>query len=63
MPSEGGLITFPKSNWMASIVIPYQPHFIGQPADVAVFWGYGLSVDKPGISSTSRWRPAPAAKS
>lgn len=48
MPGEGGLITFPKSNWMASIVIPYQPHFIGQPADVAVFWGYGLSVDKPG---------------
>jgi oleate hydratase len=45
---EGGLITFPDSNWLASIVIPHQPHFIGQPDDVSVFWGYGLSVDKPG---------------
>jgi oleate hydratase len=45
---EGGLITFPLSSWLASIVIPHQPHFIGQPHDVGVFWGYGLSVDKPG---------------
>ncbi len=45
---EGGLITFPDSNWLASIVIPHQPHFIGQPDGVSVFWGYGLSVDKPG---------------
>jgi len=48
VPGEGGLITFPQSNWLASIVIPYQPHVIGQPADVSVFWGYGLSVDRPG---------------
>jgi oleate hydratase len=48
VPGEGGLITFPESNWLASIVLPHQPHFIGQPADVEVFWGYGLSVDKPG---------------
>lgn len=48
VPGEGGLITFPDSNWLASIVVPYQPHFIDQPADVAVFWGYGLSIDKPG---------------
>jgi len=48
VPGEGGLITFPDSNWLTSIVVPYQPHFIGQPADVAVFWGYGLSIDKPG---------------
>lgn len=45
---EGGLITFPQSNWLASIVLPHQPHFIAQPADVNVFWGYGLSVDEPG---------------
>jgi oleate hydratase len=45
---EGGLITFPESNWLASIVLPHQPHFIGQPAGVNVFWGYGLFVDKPG---------------
>lgn len=48
VPGEGGLITFPQSSWLASIVIPHQPHFIGQPDDVSVFWGYGLTVDKPG---------------
>ena len=48
VPGEGGLITFPDSNWLLSIVIPHQPHFIGQPDDVSVFWGYGLSVEKPG---------------
>jgi oleate hydratase len=48
VPGEGGLITFPESSWLASIVIPHQPHFIGQPDSVSVFWGYGLSVDKPG---------------
>ena len=48
VPGEGGLITFPDSKWLVSIVIPYQPHFIGQPEGVSVFWGYGLSVDAPG---------------
>jgi len=48
VPGEGGLITFPESGWLASIVLPHQPHFIGQPADVNVFWGYGLFVDVPG---------------
>jgi oleate hydratase len=48
VPGEGGLITFPESRWLASIVLPHQPHFIGQPANVEVFWGYGLLVDEPG---------------
>ncbi len=48
VPGEGGLITFPESSWLASIVLPHQPHFIGQPANINVFWGYGLFVDKPG---------------
>jgi len=48
VPGEGGLITFKQSSWLASIVIPHQPHFIGQPDGVTVFWGYGLTVDKPG---------------
>jgi len=48
VPGEGGLITFPESSWLASIVLPHQPHFIGQPADVQVFWGYGLFVDNVG---------------
>ena len=50
VPGEGGLMTFPESNWLASIVIPHQPHFLGQPDGVAVFWGYGLSVDSLGNS-------------
>ena len=48
VPGEGGLITFPQSSWLASIVIPYQPHFVGQPEGVSVLWGYGLFVDRPG---------------
>jgi oleate hydratase len=48
VPGEGGLITFPESSWLASIVLPHQPHFIDQPADVQVLWGYGLRVDEPG---------------
>lgn len=47
-PGEGGLITFPESSWLASIVLPHQPHFMGQPEDVFVLWGYGLFVDKVG---------------
>ncbi len=48
VPGEGGLITFPDSNWLMSIVLPHQPHFIGQLPGLQVFWGYGLFVDKPG---------------
>lgn len=48
VPGEGGLVTFPDSNWLVSIVLPQQPHFIGQPADTQVLWGYGLLVDRPG---------------
>jgi oleate hydratase len=48
VPGEGGLISFPESRWLASIVLPHQPHFIGQPKDLNVFWGYGLFVDKTG---------------
>ncbi|TGT93642.1 oleate hydratase, partial [bacterium M00.F.Ca.ET.163.01.1.1] len=48
VPGEGGLITFAQSNWLASIVLPHQPHFIGQPKDVQVLWGYGLFIDRPG---------------
>ena len=48
VPGEGGLITFADSNWLMSIVLPHQPHFIGQPSDVQVFWGYGLTIDRPG---------------
>lgn len=47
-PGEGGLVTFVDSNWLFSVVVPYQPHFINQPDNVSVLWGYGLSIDKRG---------------
>ncbi len=48
VPGEGGLITFPESRWLASIVLPPPAPFPRQPAGVQVFWGYGLFVDKSG---------------
>ncbi len=44
----GGLVTFVDSNWLMSVVLAAQPHFIGQPDDINVFWGYGLFVDQIG---------------
>jgi oleate hydratase len=44
----GGLVTLTDSNWLMSIVLARQPHFIDQPDDVDVFWGYGLFVDEKG---------------
>jgi oleate hydratase len=44
----GGLVTFKDSNWLMWIVLAYQPHFIDQPADVQVFWGYALFPDRVG---------------
>ncbi|KAF2418407.1 67 kDa myosin-cross-reactive antigen family protein [Tothia fuscella] len=41
-PGTGALVTFKDSNWLMSIVVPCQPHFIGQQEDVQVFCGYGL---------------------
>lgn len=38
----GGLVTFRDSHWLMSIVLPHQPHFLNQPEDVYVCWGYGL---------------------
>ena len=44
----GGLVTLMDSNWLMSVVLPYQPHFVNQPKDVTVFWGYGLFPDEEG---------------
>ena len=44
----GGLVTFTDSSWLISVVLAHQPHFIGQPDDIQVFWGYGLFIDQPG---------------
>jgi oleate hydratase len=44
----GGLVTFTDSNWLMSVVLAYQPHFLNQPEDVFVFWGDGLFPDREG---------------
>ena len=44
----GALVTLKDSNWLLSVVLAYQPHFIDQPAGVTVFWGYGLFPDRVG---------------
>ncbi len=44
----GGLVTFKDSNWLMSIVLYHQPHFVDQPNDVQVFWGYALHPDRVG---------------
>lgn len=44
----GGLVTLVESNWLMSIVLPHQPHFVDQPAGVQVFWGYALHPDRIG---------------
>lgn len=36
------------SNWFMSIVLAHQPHFINQPENIFVFWGYGLFPDRIG---------------
>ncbi|KAJ3322741.1 hypothetical protein HDV06_002792 [Boothiomyces sp. JEL0866] len=47
-PGTGALVTFPKSSWFFSIVVPFQPHFKDQPEDTQVFWAYGLNVENIG---------------
>jgi oleate hydratase len=44
----GGLVTIADSNWLLSVVLAHQPHFLNQPRGVQVFWGYGQFVDRPG---------------
>jgi len=47
-PGTGGLVTFKDSNWLMSIVLAHQPHFLNQPDGVQVFWGYALFPDRIG---------------
>ncbi|MEO8938400.1 MAG: oleate hydratase [Burkholderiaceae bacterium] len=44
----GGLVTFKDSNWLMSIVLAHQPHFVDQPEGIQVLWGYALSPDRIG---------------
>ncbi|MEU0434405.1 oleate hydratase [Streptomyces sp. NPDC006290] len=45
---RGGLMTFTASNWLLTIVANRQPVYRDQPEGVSVWWGYGLSPDRPG---------------
>jgi oleate hydratase len=44
----GALVTFRDSNWLMSIVVPHQPHFLNQAENTQVFWGYSLFPDRAG---------------
>lgn len=44
----GALVTFKDSSWFMSCVLAKQPHFLNQPADVQVFWAYGLFPERVG---------------
>lgn len=48
VPGSGALMTFKDSNWLMSIVVAAQPHFVNQPMDQTIFWGYGLYTDQEG---------------
>ncbi|MGC5198826.1 oleate hydratase, partial [Aphanothece microscopica] len=45
---RGGLITLTDSPWLMTINSFHHPHFIDQPSDVNLWWGYGLYVNRPG---------------
>lgn len=45
---KGGLITFKDSNWLLTLALSHQPHFIDQPEGVFVWWGYGLFPERVG---------------
>jgi len=50
VPGVGGLMTITDSNWLLSIVVAAQPHFVNQPADTQVFWDTGCIRIKSAIS-------------
>ena len=45
--TSGGT-TIRSSNWIISIVIPHQPHFVNQREDLSVCWGYCLRPNEKG---------------
>ncbi len=48
VPGSGALMTFKDSKWLLSIVVAAQPHFVNQPMDQTIFWGYGLYTSEEG---------------
>lgn len=43
-----GPLTIIDSSWLISFALPNQPHFIEQPKDLYVLWGYGMHGSKLG---------------
>ena len=48
VPGSGALMTFKDSSWLMSSVVAAQPHFVNQPMDETIFWGYGLYTEAIG---------------
>lgn len=47
-PGTGAIVTLKDSTWLLSVIVPPQPHFMNQPKETTVFWGYGQYPEKPG---------------
>lgn len=47
-PGTGAHMTFKDSSWLFSLVLHNQPHFLNQPDNIQVFWGYALYPYKKG---------------
>ena len=45
---RGGLVTFRDSNWFITITRFHHPNVVDQPADVFLWWGYGIYPERPG---------------
>ncbi len=45
---RAGLLTFKDSNWLMTLNFYHNPRSIGQADGCYVWWGYGLSPDRPG---------------
>jgi oleate hydratase len=47
-PARAGLVTLDASPWKITIAPCPKPHFLDQPDDVAVVWGYSILPGEPG---------------
>jgi oleate hydratase len=45
---RGGLVTFRDSNWFITVTRFHHPNVVDQPADVFLWWGYGIYPERPG---------------
>jgi len=43
-----GPVTIKDSNWLISFALPNHPHFVNQPENLQILWGYGMHSNTPG---------------